>query len=275
MSDNQHLEIDDIRPRGLPARIMAAAVDPGVLALWYIGGAGYVARTSATTLLVDPFLGPSMPPDWVRGVPPPFAASEIADFGPIAAILMSHEHIDHADPVALGLLAQHTSALAIGPATAIAVAREAGFAEERLRTLGHGDTLRVGDLTLTGAPAYDPSAQMANTTIVETDGGVIWAHAGDSLWHADLADIGRRWKIDAISMTIGLNPVGQTIYMSEGEAARALRDSGARALIHQHHDLWVRLVIDPARTRTVAAWYAPDAEVLAAEYGERIDVRHR
>ena len=272
MSDQ--LPIDEMRPTGLPKRIMAEPVGPDEIALWYIGGAGYVVRTAATTLLVDPFLGPSVPPDWVRGVPPPFAGSELADFGPLAAVVMSHEHLDHADPVALPLIAQETQALAIGPASAIAVARENGFTADRLRALAIDGTMTVGDLTLTGAPAYDPTAQEANTTIFQT-GGVTWAHAGDSLWHTGLVAIGKRWSLDAISMTIGLNPPGETYYMSEGEAARSLRDCGARTLIHQHHDLWVRLAIDPQRTATVASWYAPDATVTPAIYGARIDVRKR
>jgi L-ascorbate 6-phosphate lactonase len=267
-------DIDIIRPTGLPRRIMAETVSPGEIAIWYTGGAGYVVRTPETTLIFDPFLGPSMPPEWIRGVPPPFSADEIADFGTIAAVVMSHEHIDHADPVALPMFAERTNALAIGPASAIAVARAAGFPDDRLRVLEHGATMTLGDVTLTGEPAYDPMAEGANTTIVQA-GGATWAHCGDSLWFPGFAEFPKRWSIDAMSVTVGLNPPGETYYMSEGDAGRALRDAGARMLIHQHHDLWVRLKIDPARTATVASWYAPDASVEPAVYGERISIRRR
>ena len=35
---------------------------------WYIGGAGYIVRTDQATLLIDPFLGPSNPPSWLRAI---------------------------------------------------------------------------------------------------------------------------------------------------------------------------------------------------------------
>src|SRR4051794_15944182 len=99
--------IYEIKPTGIPAKVRSATVADGTIALWYIGGAGYLIRAGHTTIVVDLFLGPSNPPDWMRGVPPPFAPEEIDDLGVVNAMLMTHEHLDHADPVALAAFKEH------------------------------------------------------------------------------------------------------------------------------------------------------------------------
>jgi hypothetical protein len=60
--------------------------------------------------------------------------------------------------------------------------------------------------------------------------------------------------------------------MDEADAARAARDSGTRALIPQHFDLWQGFTLDPRRVRTVASWYAPQTTVTPARFGRRITV---
>src|SRR6478736_5824223 len=119
--------IGEITPTGIPAKVRNAAVDDGTIALWYIGGAGYLIRAGDTTIVVDPFLGPSNPPDWMRGVPPPFTTEEIDDLGKVDAMLMTHEHLDHADPVALAAFKTYPEIPLYGPGSAIEVALDAGI----------------------------------------------------------------------------------------------------------------------------------------------------
>ena len=264
--------LDDIRPTGLPSRVRSATVEPGTIALWHLGGAGYAVRTAEALLIVDPFLGPSAPPEWVRGVAPPFAPEEIAGFGPIDALLITHEHRDHADPVALQAFMNRTDTPVYGPDSAIEEARGVGYPDQRLHPMRHGASVRFGDLDVTAVAVNDPTARGCNGYVLHA-GDATLILAADSHYFDGFARLGEQYRPDAIALTVGLNPPGDTIYMSESDAARIARDTGVRLLIHQHHDLWQRLALDPERVAAVTAWYAPDARVIGTVVGERITVR--
>jgi L-ascorbate 6-phosphate lactonase len=251
--------------------VRRAGVERGAMALWYTGGAGYILKTAGATILIDPFVGPSNPPDWVRMIPPAFDPEEIGELGTLDAVVMSHDHSDHADPAALGPIGQRTAALAVGPDACIAIARDAGWDDGRCRTLAYERTLTVGDLRLTAVPMHDPGAKGCNGYVIETD-RVVLLHCGDSFYFPGFAELGKRWRFDAICLSVGANPPGASIYMDEADAARAARDSGARCLIPQHFDLWQGLTLDPRRVATAARWYCPNARVLPARFARRITI---
>jgi L-ascorbate 6-phosphate lactonase len=265
-------DIDEIKPTGIPARVAATTVEPGTIALWHTGGAGYIVKTADTTIIVDPFLGGSMPPDWIRGVPPPFTPAEIADFGPVAALVITHEHTDHADPVALAAFVDYPGIPVFGPGSAIDVARTAGIDESRLHIVNHGDELAFADLTIVAVPVNDPTAIECNGYVLQC-GETTLLMAGDSHYTDGFAALGREWAFDAVAITVGLNPIGETFYMGESDAGRIARDTGTKLLIHQHHDLWQRTALDPARVAAVTAWYAPDTRVIGTVFGELILIR--
>ena len=83
------MDTPDPAMRGFLRSVRQARVGAGEIALWYIGGAGYILRTAATTLLIDPFLGPSGPPDWMREIPPAFAPETIGELGVLDAMLIA------------------------------------------------------------------------------------------------------------------------------------------------------------------------------------------
>lgn len=254
--------------------VRRANVGTGELALWYIGGAGYIARTSTATLLIDPFIGPSNPPDWIRAIPPAFDSADLDVLGPIDAVLLSHEHGDHADPVALAAIASRTVAPVIGPLSCIDAASTAGVPADRTVVLPHDSARSFGDLSVTAVAMHDPAAQNANGYLIQID-TVTMLHCGDSVYFSGFQELGKRWDIDAICLSVGLNPPGRQFYLDESGAARATRDSGARTLIVQHHDLWQGITIDPGRVRAVCRWYAPDVRVISARLQRRITLSRR
>lgn len=246
-----------------------AGVAPGAIALWYTGGAGYIVKTAGATVLMDPFLAPSTGSEWIRGIPPAFDAARIGDLGRFDALLITHEHGDHADPVALAPLGPLTTVY--GPAACIAVARQAGVPDENCRVLAHDDSVTFGDLTVTAVPMNDPGAPGCNGYVLETS-SVAVLMCGDSIYSDGFVPIGQRWKLDAICLSVGHNPPGQTIYLDESGAARATRDANARILIPQHFDLWQGLTLDPHRVEIVNSWYCPETRVLPALFRERLDI---
>ncbi|HET9662386.1 MAG TPA: MBL fold metallo-hydrolase [Thermomicrobiales bacterium] len=255
--------------RAFLQRVRRATVASGALALWYIGGAGYIARTTGATLLIDPFLGPSNPPDWMRAIPPAFAPDDLDALGSVDAVLITHEHSDHADPVALAAIAALPEIPVLGTPAAIEVATRAGLDAGRAIVFPPESSRPIGDLTVTAAPMHDPTAQSANGYLLET-GETTLLLCGDSLYFSGFLEIGRRWALDAICLTVGANPPGMTVYMGESDVARATRDSGAASVIVQHYDLWQGLTLDPERVRTVCRWYAPDTKVIPARFQRRI-----
>jgi L-ascorbate 6-phosphate lactonase len=248
-----------------------ARIRSGELALWYTGGAGYVVRTAATMVLIDPFVGPGSPPDWVRATPPVLDLDADSATAEVSAVVLSHEHDDHADPLALASLARSSGALVIGSSASLDVARSAGWPVDRCRKLDADGETKVGDLHLTAIPAHDPESAGALGYVLDT-GAIRLLHCGDSLYHPGFAAAGKRWSLDALCVSVGHNPPGLTYYMDECDAARAARDARARILIPQHYDLWQGLTLDPLRVETVARWYAPETRVVPAKLRARVTI---
>jgi L-ascorbate 6-phosphate lactonase len=255
-------------PAGVLDRVGRARVRPGEIALWYLGGAGYVVKTPGATILVDPFIGPSNPPDWIRAIPPAFDPEDVRA---VDAVFLTHEHSDHTDPVALGAIGRQTNAPVYGPASCIAVAEASNYPAERRHVLEPEGTVGIGDLRVTAVPLRDPGAKGCNGYIVEA-ADVVLLHCADSVYFPGFVELGRRWSIEAICISVAANPPGCAYYMDEVDAARAARDAGARVLIPQHFDLWQGLTLDPQRVATAARWYCPTTRVLPARYGERITI---
>jgi len=253
-------------PPDLLARIESASVDPGSIALWHTGGAGYVLRTLRATIYLDPFTGASPDPVWVRDLAPPFDAAAIARCD---LLLSTHEHFDHCDPDALEKLLRVSTTTFAGPASSIEVARGLGWPESRLRVLAWGDTIAVNGVQITAVKSVDPMAKGCNGYVFAAE-GLTYVNMGDSLWYDDIGKELSRWTIDAIGVSVAQNPRGGTYYMSEIDAVRIARDVKAKVLVPHHWDLWHWVLLDPRRIQAVAPWYAPETRVVPARYAERL-----
>jgi L-ascorbate 6-phosphate lactonase len=246
------------------SQIQETPVEPGRLALWYLGGAGYALKSAATMLLIDPFIGPGHPPEWTRLTPPAFSPGQVRG---VDALLLTHEHDDHTDPVALDAVRLRTEATLIGPKSSIAIAKQHKWPVKRCQMLPHQATLVLNDLRITAVPMQDPNAKGCNGYVIEC-GKTVLLHAGDSHYFPGFADLTRRWSFTAICVSVAYSPPGKLLYMDECDAARAARDARARTLILHHYDLWQGYTLDPERVRTTAAWYCPETCVVPAKVGE-------
>ena len=105
------------------------------VALTWIGQAGFLLRTPATRLALDPFL--SDHPD--RRYPAPVGVDDLVG---TELVLSTHQHLDHLDTPALAaLLARDDRARVVVPAPVVPVAADAGLPPDRLVAARPGEPL--------------------------------------------------------------------------------------------------------------------------------------
>jgi len=157
------LELTDTGPADWACADQLATHD-----LTFVGHNCVVCRSGDTSIVIDPFL-----PARSTSSPPDYQPLQIADLGPIDAVLITHSHPDHFDPASL---------LRFPPSTPVivpAVERESFLCVDmatRLTQLGFDDVLQlrwgesaqVGSLEIVALPFY--GEQPTDTT---------WLHADD------------------------------------------------------------------------------------------------
>ena len=220
------------------------------VALTWIGQAGFLLRTPATRLALDPFL--SDHPD--RRFPSPVGLDDLAG---TELVLASHEHLDHLDAPALrDLLARDDRVRVVVPAPVVPLAAEAGLAPDRLVGAVPDRPLTAGDVTVHPVPALhgvhvadaythglpgDGDQVRYLGYVLETPAGRLY-HAGDTLrWPGQaelLADLGVEVALLPINgrdaRREALDIVGN---LDAGEALALARDAAVATVVPMHYDL--------------------------------------
>jgi L-ascorbate metabolism protein UlaG (beta-lactamase superfamily) len=155
---------------------------------WFGQSAFRIATTSGGVIFIDPFR-----------VPP--------SAGPADIVLVTHPHFDHFDRIAVARLRK--------PGTLVVVPQ--ARASDDLEGISAKQMIRVGDIAITGVPAYNISKPFHAKSkkwvgyLVDVDGVRIY-HAGDT----DLIP-----EMREISPDIALLPVGGLFTMNYRKAAEA------------------------------------------------------
>jgi L-ascorbate metabolism protein UlaG (beta-lactamase superfamily) len=247
-----------------------AAVEPGAVAVTFIGHSTFLIRTATMVMITDPVFtsraGPfgRLGPRRVR--PPAIAPSALP---PMDLVLVSHNHYDHLQPYSLRLfadLASYVAPLGVGLQLNLAGAGEwayarAAMSRERraatalgpatfqdpgqLHELDWWQSTTVADADITCVPAQHFSARTLwdrNRTLwcgyVVRTGGLTMYFAGDSGYGPHFKAIGARFP----SIDVALLPIGayeprwfmKPVHMNPDEAIRAHLDLGARRSIGMH-----------------------------------------
>ena len=229
--------------RPWPARVPLAPhpappdqVEPGRIAITFIGHSTFLIRTESTVILTDPVFtthaGPfgRFGPRRVRL--PAVAASALP---PVDLVLVSHNHYDHLQPSSLRRF-RHTSAV---------VAPLGALEGQNVQTLDWWQKTTVGATEITCVPAqhfsartpFDRDRTLWCGFIVRVDGVTIY-FAGDSGYSPHFAEIAMRCPpIDVALLPIGayeprwfMGPV----HMNPDDAVRAHLDARARVSFGMH-----------------------------------------
>jgi L-ascorbate metabolism protein UlaG (beta-lactamase superfamily) len=183
------------------------------LTIRYLGQEGFLFRDATKTLVIDPYLSDSVdrldgfPPGfWRRAYPPPVRPEELTAAN---LVLVSHDHLDHADPETLrGIAAAAPGCRFAGPRRSVALLREIGLAAERTFVLNAEQPFRWEGVTIEPVAAahedYETDADGFHRFLgflLRWNGATLY-HAGDTIATPQLSRRLERERID-----VGFLPV--------------------------------------------------------------------
>lgn len=245
------------------------------LHLTHVGTATLLIEIDGVRLLTDPAFDPPGATygfGWgTRSRRLAGPALPAAALGPIDAVLLSHDqHADNLDGAGRALLPT------IGTVITTRVAA---------RRLGHSGAVglapfaatRLGALRITATPArHGPACSRPVVGpvigfVIEGPGlaGPLYI-SGDTVWFDGVAEVARRWRIDAAVLHlggVGFRTTGPLRYTFDAAGAiTATRALAPRVVVPVHYDGWTHFREDPAAAQralaaadlpAVVAWLTP------------------
>ena len=267
----------------LVEEIAAEKVEPGTIAMWWIGCTGiWFKSESNCNIAVDLWFGNGKqkfdPPPMEKyhqmrnmtgGVmnQPNRRANPIV-FDPFAikevdAVLATHYHRDHIDPNMAAAVLQNCSKDVpfIGPQRAVDIWVEWGVPVERCQVVKPGDVVKIKDIEIVVTDSFDRTClvtdekdlygicptdmdEEAVNYIFNTPGGNIY-HSGDSHYSTYYAKHGKDFKIDVAFGSYGENPIGNQDKMTSIDILRMAEALQCEVVIPIHHDVWTNFKADP------------------------------
>jgi L-ascorbate metabolism protein UlaG (beta-lactamase superfamily) len=237
----------------------------------WVGHSTVLLELDGTRLLTDPLLRTRV--GHLRRV----QAVDAAGIGSVDAVLISHGHYDHLDVPSLRKLEPATRVIA--PHGAEPALRRAG--RERLTTIGVGEVVEVGAVSVRATPAEHPGGgglRKGEAVGYLVQGTASVYFAGDTDLFDGMEDLG--------PVDLALLPVwgwGSTLgpgHLDPARAAIAVALLGARVVVPIHwgtyYPLHVRrgpyLTDPPLEFRRAVADAAPEARVVVLQPGESLEL---
>lgn len=244
------------------AAIEKLAVPSGQVAVFWLGQAGFVFKTSAGLILyVDPYLTDCVEKTvgFRRLMPSCLRPEEVrADL-----VLFTHEHPDHLDSEAVPVIARHCQARFAGPDPCLRECRKLGIPEARLVQLNEGDAANLGGATVTAVPAdHGTLAPQAVGLLFDFRRLRVYV-SGDTAFRPDRLDAVARAKPEVIIPVIN----GAFGNMNALEAARLTAWLRPRIAIPAHFWTFAEQNGDPGAFVTACAEQAPDTRVTLIQQG--------
>ncbi len=266
----------------LPREI--AAADPAGVDLWYLGCNGFALKSSdGKTVFIDPYLGVGDPPRTLRMIPVPFDPEDVqaAD-----AVLGTHEHTDHVHGPSQAPILANTGAQFYAPDAGIEVTEAEDWTgnwdvdSAQIQEIDDGETIELGELTVTAEPANDPDADHPVAYVIEHAAGT-FVHGGDAR-PGQFDRIGERYDVDLAVLAFGStgliddketgDPQRTTWYSDENMLVEAANELQATRVLPTHWDMWKGLTADPTVLHRHANSFPYPEELSVIEIGDRISL---
>lgn len=224
----------------LAQTIAQTRVRPGSLMAWWLGGTGFVLKTSAgTQLYIDPYFSNCVAQIFgvERAFPPPIPVEEAAP----DLVIATHWHEDHLDPEGLPILARRSDTRFLGPPSCRSRLLGWLVPADRVTAISAGESHTFRDITLravaarhiAGIPGWETPDAIG--LLIETEGLRIY-HTGDTEYDLRLRALAydRERPIDAMLTVI--NGAGGN--MNAHEAALLAWQIAPGLIVPMHHILW-------------------------------------
>jgi L-ascorbate metabolism protein UlaG (beta-lactamase superfamily) len=205
--------------------------------VWYLGGPTIVIQTHGCIIYVDPFLGPSVNPQWTRRFEPLIEAKSIRK---VDYVLITHEHRDHCNEMTIKTFEQNLRPEYFLPQVSLEqIYGEYGIHvdEDRVRAVKPGDWFDLSEIELTVLPSTDQTAQEAVGFFISTREGSIF-HPGDVLYVPSFFDAVKQCEPDIAFLPLGKNPPGWNVYPDKADFLKLAGEISAKLTIPIHWDLW-------------------------------------
>lgn len=153
-------------------------------ALWWLGQAGYIIKSSGQVVVIDPYLSDSANggvAGFSRAVPVPLQPEDLkADI-----YIVTHDHLDHLDPVTIGGYQYKDNTTFIAPRLAAKKLQSLGIPAGNILVVNAGDSVTVNALTVTGVFALPTGKDVIDTTgyLIQFPSGRTVYHTSDTQFH--------------------------------------------------------------------------------------------
>lgn len=240
----------------------AKPAETGLRATW-LGHSTVLLEIDGFTILTDPVWGPRASPFSFLGPkrfqPVPVALDALPK---IDLVLVSHDHYDHLDHPTIRALAK--TAVPFVTSLGVGTHLEAwGVQPERITELDWWESLDVGGLTVTAAPALhfsgrslsDRNRTLWSSFVFKTGRHSVY-FSGDGGLSPLFEEIGQRLgPFDLVMLEVGaFHPSWGAVHLGPGNALEAWRQLGSGKLLPVH---WGTFNL------AMHAWYEPAETLLA------------
>jgi L-ascorbate metabolism protein UlaG (beta-lactamase superfamily) len=264
----------------LAKTIAGMAVRPGSIMAWWLGGTGFVFKTSAgTQLYVDPYFSNCVAQIFgvERAFPPPVPVEQAEP----DLVVATHWHEDHLDPEGLPIRARRSATQFLGPPSCRSRLLGWLVPGDRITTIAEGQTHEFRDLRisavaarhLAGIPGWEVPDAIG--LLIEAEGLRIY-HTGDTEYDLRLRGLAydKERPIDVLLAVI--NGAGGN--MNAHEAALLAWHIRPKIAIPMHHILWKdfsggeQATLDPQLFADTYARLGGSGEVRLLDVGESIEL---
>jgi L-ascorbate metabolism protein UlaG (beta-lactamase superfamily) len=263
--------------------MQATPIIPNSLAVWGLGQIGIAIKGPDAVITIDPCLSDVVREQfgdwWARAYEPPLLPTEFTN---IDYYFITHEHLDHLDPLTAGPAAQASpQARFIAPGWCRELLNDLGIGDDRVIYPTALEPFSLGSMRVTAVPSahyekeYDPQKGYRWLGYLIEWNGVTFYHAGDTIIYADYIETLKRLPTPDVAL-LPVNGrdyyrevvIGATGNLLPAEAARLAHDLGWDTLIPGHNDLYPNNTIPAWEIMTALAAIAPRQKFKILQPGE-------
>jgi len=207
----------------------------------WLGQGSFLFENGHTRLVIDPFLSDIVEhrEGFKRLMDSPLSMEALnPDY-----ILITHNHIDHFDPIALPQIHEYYPKVPIlGPKSVMRLATDMGFNQEVLQELKVTEHIALGDFSVTITPAFH-SDPFSIGCILKTEEQIIY-HTADTIFNQSLvAEVNRLAGKEIDTLITCIN--GRLGNMDWKEAVLLARQLGVQKAFPMHYGMFAENTEDP------------------------------